>query len=71
MLLSGTFFPITVFPKWLQVICNILPLTQLNNAMRKISFDGLHLTDVWKEIGIMGIWIAVIYVLLARVIRWE
>lgn len=71
MLLSGTFFPIAVFPKWLQSICNILPLTQFNNATRKISFEGLHLYDVWKEIGIMGIWIAVIYIILARVIRWE
>ena len=71
MLLSGTFFPITVFPKWLQSFCNILPLTQFNNAMRKISFEGLHIYDVWKEIGILGIWIAVIYIILVRVIRWE
>lgn len=71
MLLSGTFFPITVFPKWLQSFCEILPLTQFNHAMRKISFEGLHIYDVWKEIGIMGIWIAVIYIILARVIRWE
>ena len=71
MLLSGTFFPITVFPKWLQQICNILPLTQFNNATRKISFEGLHLPDVWKEIGIMGIWIVGIYFILSRVIKWE
>lgn len=71
MLLSGTFFPIAVFPKWLQSICNILPLTQFNNATRKISFEGLHLYDVWKEIGILGIWIAVIYIILVRVIKWE
>ena len=71
MLLSGTFFSITVFPKWLQSICNILPLTQFNNATRKISFEGLHLYDVWKEIGIMGIWMVVIYIILAKVIRWE
>jgi ABC-2 type transport system permease protein len=71
MLLSGTFFPITVFPKWLQQLCNILPLTQFNNATRKISFEGLHLTDLWKEIGIMGIWIVGIYFILSRVIKWE
>jgi ABC-2 type transport system permease protein len=71
MLLSGTFFPITVFPPWLQSICKVLPLTQLNDAMRKISFEGLHLYDVWKEIGILGIWIAVTYIILVRVIKWE
>ena len=71
MLLSGTFFPITVFPPWLQDICYFLPLTQFNDAMRKISFEGLHLYDTWREIGILGIWIVVIYIVLAKVIRWE
>jgi ABC-2 type transport system permease protein len=71
MLLSGTFFPVTVFPAWLQKFCNILPLTHLNNAMRKISFEGLHLYDVWKEIGVLAIWTVVIYIILVRVIKWE
>ncbi|MES1218083.1 MAG: ABC transporter permease [Bacteroidota bacterium] len=71
MLLSGTFFPITVFPDWLQSICKILPLTQFNDAIRKISFEGLHIYDTWKEIGILGIWIIVIYIILAKVIKWE
>ncbi len=71
MLLSGTFFPVEVFPKWLQEICQCLPLTQFNNAMRKISFEGLHLFDCWKELGILGIWIILIYFIAARVIKWE
>ena len=71
MLLSGTFFPITVFPQWLQTICNILPLTQFNNAVRKISFEGLHIWDCWKEIGILGIWILLIYAIVVKVIKWE
>lgn len=71
MLLSGTFFPVTVFPKWLQDICYFLPLTQFNNAIRKISFEGLHLFDTWIEIGILGIWIVITYVILVRIIRWE
>lgn len=71
MLLSGTFFSITVFPQWLQNICYWLPLTQFNDAMREISFEGLHLYDCWRQIGILGIWIAIVYLIVARVIRWE
>lgn len=71
MMLSGTFFPIEVFPKWLQQICKVLPLTQYNDSIRKISFEGLHLDSCLKEIGILGIWIAVIYVILGRVLKWE
>lgn len=71
MLLSGTFFPVNVFPKWLQDICYFLPLTQFNNAVRKISFEGLHIWDCWKEIGILGIWIVLIYAIVVKVIKWE
>lgn len=71
MLLSGTFFPIEVFPKWLQNICQFLPLTQFNNAVRKISFEGLSILDCYKEIGILAIWMVVIYAILAKVIRWQ
>lgn len=71
MMLSGTFFPIEVFPDWLQTICRILPLTQYNDAVRKLSFEGLNILECWKEIGILGIWIAIIYFIAARVIKWE
>lgn len=71
MLLSGTFFPIDVFPKWMQFFCELLPLTQFNNAMRKISFEGLHLYDCWKEIGILGIWMVVIYAVVVKVMKWQ
>ncbi len=71
MLLSGTFFPISVFPQWLQNLCQALPLTPFNSAMRKISFEGLHLFDCWKEIGILGIWIVITYLIVLKVMKWE
>ena len=71
MMLSGTFFPIEVFPKWLQEICRVLPLTQFNDSMRKIAFEGQHLGDCWKEIGILGIWMVICYAILLRVIKWQ
>ncbi len=72
MLLSGTFFSIDVFPNWLQTICRYgLPLTQFNDAMRKLSFTGLHLWDCWKELGIMAIWMVIIYAIAVKVFKWE
>lgn len=71
MMLSGTFFPIEVFPKWLQEICRILPLTQFNDSIRKISFEGQSIFDCWKEIGILGVWMAIIYLIAAKVVKWE
>jgi ABC-2 type transport system permease protein len=71
MMLSGTFFPIEVFPKWLQEICRLLPLTQYNDALRKISFEGQTLLECGREIGILAIWIIITYAVVARVIKWE
>lgn len=70
-LLAGTFFSIDVFPAWLRPLCRILPLTHLNDAMRKVAFEGAHLTDCWKQIGILGIWGVIAYAIAIRVFKWE
>jgi len=70
-LLSGTFFPITVFPTWLQPICKVLPLTYLNEAMRKVAFEGASLAEVSSNILILGIWGVGVYVIASRVFKWE
>jgi ABC-2 type transport system permease protein len=70
-LLSGTFFSIENFPSWLQPISRALPLTYLNNAMRKIAFEGYNLWDVKHEIIILIIWGILIYALAVKVFKWE
>jgi ABC-2 type transport system permease protein len=70
-LLSGTFFSTSLFPGWLQKISNALPLTFLNQALRKISFEGASLMDVWKEIMILLAWGVVIYIVAAKTFKWE
>lgn len=70
-LLAGTFFSIEAFPKWLQPICKVLPLTHLNNAMRNVAFEGAHLTDCGIEIGVLLLWGLVAYTVAIKVFRWE
>lgn len=70
-LLAGTFFPITVFPKWLQYICNVLPLTHFNNAMRNIAFEGASLASCWQDIGVLAIWGIAVYAIAIKVFKWE
>ena len=69
--LSGTFFPKTALPEGMQVIINYLPLTALNDAMRKVSFEGMHLGGVSTEIGIILAWAVVVYAILIKVFKWE
>ena len=70
-LLAGTFFPIDNFPGWLQPFCKILPLTHLNDAMRNVAFEGAHLADCGKQLGILAIWAVVGYTLAVKAFKWE
>lgn len=70
-LLAGTFFPIENFPKWLQPICRVLPLTYLNDALRKIAFDGLGLWDVRIDLLILLVWGVVVYAVASKIFKWE
>jgi ABC-2 type transport system permease protein len=70
-LLSGTFFSTAAFPKWLQPISNALPLTHLNNAMRKVAFEGAGLSDVTHHLFILLIWGIVIYTVAIKTFKWE
>ncbi|HYV95717.1 MAG TPA: ABC transporter permease [Chitinophagales bacterium] len=70
-LLAGTFFSTDAFPSWLQPVTKILPLTYLNNAMRKVAFEGATLMDVGKEILILVAWGVVVYFFASRVFKWE
>lgn len=71
MLLSGTFFSVEVFPAWMQQVCEVMPLKQFNDAVRKISFEGLGWMDCGKEFGILLLWMILVYALLSRLLRWE
>ena len=70
-LLSGTFFSVDSFPGWLQPLCKALPLTHLNDAMRKVSFEGAGLWDIAPQLGIVILWGFVVYALAVKFFRWE
>jgi ABC-2 type transport system permease protein len=70
-LLAGTFFSVEAFPTWLQPICNALPLTHFNNAMRNIAFEGASLAACGKELLILGLWIVGVYAIAFKTFKWD
>ncbi|HEY4194586.1 MAG TPA: ABC transporter permease [Mucilaginibacter sp.] len=70
-LLSGTFFSTTAFPSWLQSISRVLPLTHLNDAMRKVAFEGAGLGGVTHQLLILGIWFIGVYIVAVKTFKWE
>jgi ABC-2 type transport system permease protein len=71
MFLSGTFFPRFLMPHWLQNISGFLPLTPVIDGIRLMTTEGKHLTNIVPQLGLLGIWIVVIYIIAFRVFRWE
>ncbi len=70
-LLSGTFFSTSAFPKVLQSISDVLPLTHLNNAMREVAFEGAGLGEITHQLLILGIWFVCIYAVAVKTFKWE
>jgi ABC-2 type transport system permease protein len=70
-LIGGTFFSTDAFPTWLKTIADVMPLKHLNDAMRNIAFEGAHLNDCMKQIGILSLWGVAVYIIAIKVFRWE
>ena len=71
MFLSGTFFPRFLMPEWLQTLSAFLPLTPIIEGIRLIATEGKHLWDLGPQLGLVGLWMIVIYFIAFRVFRWE
>jgi len=71
MFLSGTFFPRFLMPEWLQQVSAFIPLTPIIDGIRLIATEGKHFVDILPQLGIIGIWVILIYCIAFRVFRWE
>lgn len=71
MFLSGTFFPRFLMPEWLQQASAILPLTPVIDGIRLLTTEGKHLIDIGPQLGLVAVWLVVIYAIAFRVFRWE
>jgi ABC-type multidrug transport system permease subunit len=65
-LFSGVFFSAERFP----AIVQVLPLTQLLNALRGVILEGMGWVDVAPAIAILAAWAAVTFLLALRLFRW-
>jgi len=71
MFLSGTFFPRFLMPQWLQGVTGFFPLTPVIDGARLIATEGKHLTALGPQLGIMAVWMIIVYFVAFRVFRWE
>jgi ABC-2 type transport system permease protein len=74
--ISGIFYPITVFPVWLQWIGQMFPIYWVGLGMRSAflpdSLVSVEIGDSWRHletVGVLGIWAVVGLVLAPIVLR--
>jgi ABC-2 type transport system permease protein len=73
LVLGGVFFSVSTFPSWLQTIANLLPLTQLNTAMRSILFDSVgfeNMSQLYPQIATLAVWCVVTLVVARFKFKW-
>jgi ABC-2 type transport system permease protein len=71
LFLSGTFFPRFLMPDWLQKVSNYLPLTPVIDGIRLMATEGKSLFEIGPQVGLLLVWLVVIYAIAFRVFRWE
>ncbi len=64
-LLSGTNFPITVFPRLLALVASVIPLTLGMDAMRQVLFRTPGVLAVGIELSVLAL-LAVVFFVVAR-----
>jgi len=70
MMLSGVFFSKNNFPDWLREGTAYLPLTALNDGLRKIALEGLPIQALGPEITVLGLYTVIASVIAQRLFKW-
>jgi ABC-2 type transport system permease protein len=68
---SGVFFSADRFPDWSQPVVRALPLTALNDALRRVITDGVGMTAIAPQIAIVAAWGVVAFAIALRLFRWR
>ena len=70
MFLSGSFFPISSFPGFLQAVAAVMPLTYFNNGLRDTMVYG-NSVSTFANLGVILVLGAVFFVLASKLMSWK
>lgn len=70
-ILSGTFFSSERFPKAVQPLIELLPLTALNEALRGVMNEGMGLAQLGPQLLILAGWGVGCFGVALRIFRWK
>ena len=70
MFLSGTFFPISTMPQYLQSLAHVLPLFYIIEGLNNVMVYGNYIGAV-IDVAVVAVITAVIFVLAVRLFKWR
>jgi ABC-type multidrug transport system permease subunit len=71
MLLSGVWFSLEGAPRWLQLLAETLPLTQMLHAARAVMLDGAGFVQVLPQLGLLAAMTTLFMGIAAAGFRWR
>jgi ABC-type multidrug transport system permease subunit len=71
MLLSGVWYSLEGAPKWLRIIAEGLPLTQMLEAARAIMLDGAGFADILPRLAALVVMTAIFLGIAGVSFRWR
>ncbi len=69
-LLSGVFFSYDNFPEIVHPLIQLLPLTQLLDALRRIMLEGAGLLEIWPALAILASYAGITFAVALRLFKW-
>ena len=71
MFLSGVFFPVYLFPDWLQGVTKFVPVYPMVEGFRLVMTEHAGFGDIALQFGLVGLWVVVVYGAAIKLFRWE
>lgn len=68
---SGIFFSTERFPPAMQPFVQALPLTALNDSLRRVMLEGAGLVPLLHELALLAAWGALSFAVAVKVFRWQ
>jgi ABC-2 type transport system permease protein len=68
---GGMLFPVSILPDWLQIVARLSPVTYALDAMRASLLGGANVAALWRPLGILLLFAAVLLPLSMSVFAWS
>jgi ABC-2 type transport system permease protein len=69
--LSGVFFSRDAMPDFLRTATDVLPLTFLTDALRRVTNDGAGLLEIGVDLIGLSVWAVIAFALAVLLFKWE